>query len=677
VPDRRRLGEILVDEELATPGDLARAVAQQAATVPRRRVGEMLVSNGVLSTTSLAEAVAIQSGVGTVDPLEAEVDLPLLWRVPRDVAERFGALLVRGPDGPLLAIADPNMPGAIRTVASHLGLPTLPVAVGAPDRILTAITRHYDRSAAVAAQVRGLSGDERPPVTSPAGHELDARAMLARISRGGPGSLGDAVTALVVHAIEVGAERLMVDEGSVRLVVDGITTEILDLPAVHAAQVVARLRALARLDPGGVRAAAGRAELVLGDRRLKVKASAKPGIAGGTFELDLVDPVSLELPSLGHSRKVAQVWEKVCAEPGLILLVGPLGSGLRATAATVRGAFYVTLKDVESVTAALRAAEAGRTVLGRVVAPGAAEALALLRDWNVPRSAMASQLRALLVQRRLRRVCAVCKLPGEASAEAAQRYGTFAFAAPRAGPGCPACRYRGHSGSFFAAELVVATGPLRDAVEVGSTQREFRQLAVPVADRTLQADAVAHAIAGDTTLSELYRCVPALPAWAVRPAEERHKGLLRAVTQPEAPSPVAEAPKRPARPAVLVVHPGVAERTTLRAALESRADLAFAWSSNFVRIDPERPPVLAVLAWSAPGGWAMDTIMALKVARAKVILLGPPNDLEQMKEAFGLGADDYAGSIEELTLRLGRYLPWAPSAQSVAQMGGFTSSDTV
>ena len=531
----------------------------------------------------------------------------------------------------------------------------MPYAIGDANRVLQAIARHYDPAPGRARTIRGLTGDERPPYQSPTGQELDTRAVLARLARGPGKPVADVVTALLTYAVETGAERLQIDAGAMSCVYDGVAREVMDLPAVHASSVIARMRAALRLEAALNRPVSGRTDLVLGDRTLRVKVSASPGPLGGMVTIDLADPVAAPRADLGFSRKVEQTWADLVAAPGLVLLIGPVGSGLRGAAAGVGGAFYMPLKDAASVEAAVKAVEQGRTVLGRVVAPTIPEGLALLREMGARPYGLAEAFTGALSLRRMRRVCQACQLPGDPAGELADKLGVIPFSAPKAGCGCPACGYRGFAGSVHAAELVLATEALRDAVETNAPLRELGSLCRPVADRALQVDAAARAIAGETTISELERVIPARPAYAVRPAAERHRGLLRAMTMPPEDEMADAAEPTTPTPVVHIGSRGMTERFALAPSLASRCEL---------RILHACPPAqgrtdasIYALADSVLGAWDSCEVAELQKSGAKVVLYAEGGGLARMAEAFELGADDYAGSLDELALRIGRWLP--------------------
>ncbi len=660
---RRRLGEILVSEAILAADVVERALKTQAQG-GRRRLGQVLVDSGALEPAWLTAALALQAGVATVDPLALEVDSATLWRVPPDVAERTGSFVGRDADGLVVVVQDPSNDRAARSLAGLLGVAQVRIAAGLPDRVASAIARHYDTTALRARRLRGLVGEERPAVTSPTSGELDARVMLGRLNRQGARTHADFASALLVFAVESGAERLCVDTGKVTIAWDGVEKHILDLPATQAHGITTRLRTLLRLDAGGNRPTSNDGEVKLGESAFEVCARSHPGPSGGRVEARLIasDGVINTM-----NPRVAAAWRGLMAAPGIVVVaIPPGGDGLEPPETPVR-VERRALTDRASVEAAVRAAESGRTVLATITAPGVVEGLARLRDLAPSRSAFAAMLTGALAARRLRRACPTCSQPAELDQAGAERLGVVPFAAPRPGSGCPSCAYLRYRGSVWCYELVVASQPLRDAIDTGAPISEIGHRALPLAERALQVDAVSQAILGMTTGEELQRCIPPRPAWAQVAPDERHRGLIRAVTNPGAES--VDDPRTNASagalPAILLVHPGDAAAAKLRAALSGRADVAAAGSAAAART-PGLPgvPAVGVLARWPRGGWDAELIAEWQALGMRVVLLGVPGDLDEMSAAFALNVDEYAGSIEEVGVRLARWLPGLTSSEA-------------
>ncbi len=652
-----RLGEILVSERIV-PAEVVQRALDAQRRAPRRRLGDLLIEAGALQPAWLTAALALQAGVETVDPLALQVDPATLWRVPPDVAQREGVLVARDEDGVLLVVQDPSNVRSHRAIASLLGLSTVRIAAGLPARVTAAIARHYDLGPSQARRPPGLTGEERPAHTSPTSAELDTRVMLARLGRQGPRSVQDFVTALLAHAVETGAERLGFDAGRLTITYDGVDRLLLELPAAQAYAVGNRLRVVARLDVGATRAGNVGSTIVLGSTSVEVAARSTPGASGGRVELDLLPdgvPVLAEM-----NPRVATAWRAVLAAPGLVVVATPEGTPPGPLPELPARAERCVITDAESLSRAIRLVEAGRTVMAAVSAPGVPEALARLRDLAPSRSALATALVAALATRRLRTLCTHCAQPAELDQPGAERLGVVPFAAPRPGSGCPECAYRRYRGSVWCFELVTANPALRDAIDTGASITEIGARCVPTAARAMQVDAVAHAIVGLTSSEELHRAVPARPTWGTPKAEDRHRGLLRAVT--DAPSELDDDPitedLSAARPIVLLMQPTDAVTNALRGLLGARVRLmAVSSAAEALSLSAVRAASVAVFAKGPKGAWDADLVADLRQKGTRVILLGAPNDLGDLATAFRIGADDYAGSREELALRVARWSP--------------------
>lgn len=650
----RRLGEILVEAHLVSAHDIECEVRSQSRSFLPRRLGEVLVQSGALDRRALVEAIAAQAHAPGVDVLAEPIDPVELWKVPRELASSLGCLVLAGPR---IAMADPLDHRAIGIVRRCLGNDAAEVVAADSRDLLDAIDRHYDLGWANARRLDGVDPSERPPVLSPTGAELDTVTMLARLRAGGEHAIPDFVSALFIHAVEWGAEGIEVEGGQVGYSLDGFTTPIIEIPRALAPILHLALRERAGMRPLALaRAAEGGALLPLGDHVQTVRGQATPGCAGGRLVLDLRDHRPVSTAQLGMSAKVEQVWQEMTAGPGLVLLVGSDSSGLPRTADTVPDAMRVRLSDAASVAEAIDAALDGKTVLGLIAAPNAAEAIGLVRELHGDASRLASALSGVLVQRRIRRVCSGCALPPECSPPAAERFGVYPFAAPRAGPGCPACRYRGYDGSISIFELVENDPDLSRAIVNRVAVRDLASEALHVANRTLQVDAVAHAIAARTTTDELVRVLPPAP----RPPERLHRGLLRAVTRPgfdDEDEDDSDPPTHPAPASLLVVHADPDARARLRSYFGERASIRLASELTAIRsLLAAGVPDLVVIDTMLLGPWALAPIRALRDLGTRVVLVGPEDEGAGLRSALELSRSDQVGSLPALLSMLEAWL---------------------
>lgn len=172
------------------------------------------------------------------------------------------------------------------------------------------------------------------------------------------------------------------------------------------------------------------------------------------------------------------------------------------------------IRDRETGGIAVKAALTGHLVLSTLHTNDAASTVMRLVDMGLERFAIAGAVRAVVAQRLVRRVCDRCAeaylpppeelaavgLPPEAAAAATLRRGTGRTAAGGRCEGCGGSGYRGRVGVFEALEV---TPSFRRALAAGRTDLELADVARAEGMRTLREAALAHALAGATTLAEV------------------------------------------------------------------------------------------------------------------------------------------------------------------------------
>jgi hypothetical protein len=149
-----RLGKMLVDRELITREELARALERQAKT--GERLGEAVVAMGAASSGDVTRVLAEQLRFPFVDLAADEVDASLAELISGRMARHFDALPVaRWGEKIVIAMARPNEPGALDELRSIIGAP-LVAAMADPIELRTKIEQNY-RSETVAGPKRGIA----------------------------------------------------------------------------------------------------------------------------------------------------------------------------------------------------------------------------------------------------------------------------------------------------------------------------------------------------------------------------------------------------------------------------------------------------------------------------------------------------------------------------------------
>jgi len=171
-----------------------------------------------------------------------------------------------------------------------------------------------------------------------------------------------------------------------------------------------------------------------------------------------------------HVRRI--YGEALGARYGLILAAGPEASDREATIAVGRShadeALLAGNLDARAAAeAALEAAVEGQLVLASIESPGAMAAIARLRALRVDPFLIACGLRAVIAQRRVRRLCPECRTPAQATGSAAALLGFDNGTVVNVARGCRACEHTGYRGRIALFEAIRADPALRRLIGGG------------------------------------------------------------------------------------------------------------------------------------------------------------------------------------------------------------------
>lgn len=140
----KRLGEMLVDAGLITPGQLQSAITHQK--IAKGRLGSNLVALGFITEEVLMDFLAAQTGVPRVDVRTATPPAHLLKLIPQRMAEQFTMLPVafKEPKSLILAMSDPLDLNALDSARFASGMTVEPV-VASHSALRQMIPLHYAR----------------------------------------------------------------------------------------------------------------------------------------------------------------------------------------------------------------------------------------------------------------------------------------------------------------------------------------------------------------------------------------------------------------------------------------------------------------------------------------------------------------------------------------------------
>ena len=512
----RKLGDILVVRQIVTPEELEEAIAQQSK-MPMVRIGEALVALGYITDTQLADALAQQRedrnvplgellvkkglvsradlqtalarkmGYPLVDVTQFPVDTEAVTRLPYAVASRVPALplVVRG--GRLVvAVEDPSDRRKLEEVEFAAQCKLVPVLARA-GVLLGAVDRAYEKLGALE-----FTGARVVDAGSPVEFELgDASKLLASMEGGGgddddvenieqsDNSLVRLINSMIVEAHSQGVSDIHVEcppgreKVRIRFRKDGLLRPYLELPPGYRSALIARLKIMCDLDISERRkpqdGKINFAKFVQG-LKLELRVATIPtsgGLEDAVLRL-LQGSKPLPLEKLGLSdANLARVREAAARPYGMLLCVGPTGSGKTTTLHSLMGSINTPerkiwtaedpveitqpglrqvqvnpriewtfakalraflradpdvimvgeIRDEETAQVAVEASLTGHLLLSTLHTNSAPETVTRLLDMGMDPFNFADALLGVLAQRLVRRLCGGCRAPHEATPE--------------------------------------------------------------------------------------------------------------------------------------------------------------------------------------------------------------------------------------------------------------------
>jgi type II secretory ATPase GspE/PulE/Tfp pilus assembly ATPase PilB-like protein len=170
------------------------------------------------------------------------------------------------------------------------------------------------------------------------------------------------------------------------------------------------------------------------------------------------------------------------------------------------------IRDLETAEIAVRAALTGHLVFSTLHTNDAPGAVTRLIDMGVNPFLVASSVAAIMAQRLVRRICAVCKTemkPDEHTmAEfelTAEKVTEMSFFQ---GAGCRECNMTGYRGRTTIFELMVVDDEIKELILMNASAGELRRLARKKGMKTLREYGLLKIALGMTTFQEVQRVTP-------------------------------------------------------------------------------------------------------------------------------------------------------------------------
>ena len=387
------------------------------------------------------------------------------------------------------------------------------------------------------------------------------------------------VNRIIIESDKLGGSDIHIEPGKdkspgiVRVRVDGICRELLKVPGEHTPSLIARIKVISRLDISERRLPQdGKCKLKIRGRTLELRVATVPTVNGESAVLRLLAAGSaLPLDKLNLSKRNHENVIEMSKHPhGLLLVVGPTGSGKTTTLHAVLGhinqpetkiwtaedpveitqpglqqvqmqpkigftfaaamrAFLRAdpdviligeMRDHETAAIGIEASLTGHLVLSTLHTNSAPETITRLLDLGLDPVNFSDALLGVLAQRLMRTLCSECKesyKPDEKELNhLVQQYGEEHFqelgidlqqVELKRAVGCEKCGDTGYRGRTGVHELLVGTHELQSMIYKKASLDDLREQAIKDGMRTLKQDGIEKIFMGLTDYEQLLRII--------------------------------------------------------------------------------------------------------------------------------------------------------------------------
>jgi type II secretory ATPase GspE/PulE/Tfp pilus assembly ATPase PilB-like protein len=346
---RLRIGQVLVEAGLVSDADIEQALGEQKKR-KGKRLGEMLVELGLLRERDLSVTLAAKFDIPFINLDEVAINPEAAAQVGRELIQKFGVMPLDINQKTLtVAISDPTSIDALEALRVRSQRRIQDVMVTA-SQLKDAVARHLAREsvsafssdATVTAILQGLTGEN---VRGAEVEDDDAKEVGS--PREDEGGIIKLVNQIIIDAYRRGASDIHIEPNGkerptiVRFRVEGDCLMYQELPAIVRNALVSRVKIISKLDISEKRKPQdGKIRFKLPDRQIELRVATIPSVNNNEDVVMRILASSKPMPidRMGLSARNLVDLKRAVAQPyGLVLCVGPTGSGKTTTLHSVLG----------------------------------------------------------------------------------------------------------------------------------------------------------------------------------------------------------------------------------------------------------------------------------------------------------------------------------------------------
>ena len=558
-PSRENLDEILVRTGMITPEVMQKAL--QTAQRKNKTVEQVLIEDKLLTPRDLARAVSVQLRVPLIAIDKHRIPPEIIKLIPEELARKYNVLALDIIGSSLaVVVEDVTNVQAIDDIAAVSKMRVEPMMAVA-EEIRAAIDRNYTAADKIESAIAVWS-------SSAAEEEAEAVEIIA---------VEDETSAvhhfnlLVQQAVRSRASDMHIepqkDKLHIRYRIDGVLRDTMSLPlSIHAA-LISRLKIVAGMNIAERRRSQdGRCSVRVDGEDIDIRVACGNTIYGEMAVLRFLPKSAslLDLSDLGFLPSTLESYQRMLKLPfGIILFGGPTGAGKTTTlyasisqlnriernimtiedpveyrfdginqfpinpkagvsfTSSLRAFMRLDpdvilvgeIRDTETAKLAIQAALTGHLVFSSIHANDAVGIMFRLQDLGVEPFLICSALVGTVAQRMVRRICPHCRTHHELPVEEQMAYQEEMGKLPDQfykGAGCSFCANTGYLGRCGIFEVLTLTEEVKQLFISGATTAQIRDRAIKGGMVSLAHDGMLKVKEGITTVSEVLRNVSSI-----------------------------------------------------------------------------------------------------------------------------------------------------------------------
>jgi type II secretory ATPase GspE/PulE/Tfp pilus assembly ATPase PilB-like protein len=540
--EKKRIGDLLKDEGIISDKEIGLALLEQRAT--KERVGDILIRLGLVTQTELAQAIAKQFSIEFVELRHLSPQKEALSALPVQFA-RENSLLPIGIEDTTLTIATSEPDNSkLSDLASRISKKRIRFVAASPSQI----QKHIEKDYYLLEHPIEEEIDQQLEHAKYNPHDVDTEKL---------------VRLLIMSAINSRATDIHITPTNkttqIHYRIDGILYPFYSFPLEVHSRVISSIKVKAEMDISEQRKPQdGRLSFDFLNESYDIRVSTLKVTNGENLVMRILSSSEelYNIRSLGlDPDDITQLRDLLHKPYGMVLVSGPTGSGktttlyaalreissieknivtvedpieyqfplIRQTQVNEKAGYVFSsavraflrqdpdviligeIRDGDTATMALRAAQTGHLVLSTVHANDASGAVPRLKDLGMRDHMISSSLICVIAQRLVRGLCPHCKQPYDSGDDEHRVFGIQKGTPLYAPVGCPRCIKTGYLGRIMVAEILVISKEIERLISVGSHPFEIKDKAVEEGMVTLRGDGIRKILNGKTSFAEVWR----------------------------------------------------------------------------------------------------------------------------------------------------------------------------